>query len=83
MRALKILDVNPSKSWVIEDSYAGSISGLKAECHLMILTKDNEILNKLINEIQTSNVGGILGTKLKDTVKNVENSEHIKATIDR
>ena len=42
-----------------------------------------EDINKLLKEIQTSNVGGILGTKLKDTVKNVENSEDIKATIDR
>ena len=40
-------------------------------------------INKLLKEIQTSNIGGILGTKLKDTVKNVENSEDIKATIDR
>ena len=42
-----------------------------------------EDINKLLKEIQASNVGGILGTRLKDTVKNVENSEDIKATIDR
>ena len=27
LRALKILDVDPNKTWVIEDSYAGSVSG--------------------------------------------------------
>ena len=50
LRALKLLDVDPNKTWVIEDSYAGSISGLKAECFLMLFSKDIEILNKLINE---------------------------------
>ncbi len=50
LRALKLLDVNPNKTWVIEDSYAGSISGLKAECNLMFFSKDIEILSKLINE---------------------------------
>ena len=50
LRALKILDVDPNKTWVIEDSYAGSVSGLKAECNLLFFSKDIEILNKLINE---------------------------------
>ncbi len=50
LRALKLLDVNPSKTWVIEDSYAGSVSGLKAECNLFFFSKDIEILSKLINE---------------------------------
>ena len=50
LRALKLLDVNPNKTWVIEDSYAGSVSGLKAECNLLFFSKDIEILNKLINE---------------------------------
>ncbi len=56
LRALKILDVDPRKSWVIEDSYAGSISGLKAECNLMFFSKDNEILNKLINEFNQEKI---------------------------
>ena len=56
LRALKILDVDPKKSWVIEDSYAGSISGLKAECNLMFFSKDNEILNKLINEFNQEKI---------------------------
>ena len=43
LRAFKILDVDQRKSWVIEDSYAGSISGLKAECNLMFFSKDIEI----------------------------------------
>ena len=50
LRALKLLDVNPNKTWVIEDSYAGSVSGLKAECNLFFFSKDIQILSKLINE---------------------------------
>ena len=50
LRALKLMDVDPNKTWVIEDSYAGSVSGLKAECNLLFFSKDLEILNKLINE---------------------------------
>ena len=56
LRALKLLDVDPRKSWVIEDSYAGSISGLKAECNLMFFSKDIEILNKLINEFNQEKI---------------------------
>ena len=37
LKALKILDVNPNKTWVVEDSYAGSISGLKAQCNLSLI----------------------------------------------
>ena len=50
LRGLKLLDVDPKKTWVIEDSYAGSISGLKAECNLFFFSKDTEILNELMNE---------------------------------
>ena len=50
LRALKLLNVDPSKTWVIEDSYAGSVSGLKAECNLFYFSQDIEILSKLINE---------------------------------
>ena len=50
LRALKLLSVDPNKTWVIEDSYAGSVSGLKAECNLLFFSKDIEVLNKLINE---------------------------------
>ena len=56
LRALKILDVDPNKTWVIEDSYAGSISGLKAECILWFFSKDIETLNKLINEFNKSKI---------------------------
>ena len=45
-----MLDVDPIKTWVIEDSYAGSVSGLKAGCYLLFFSKDINILNKLINE---------------------------------
>ena len=56
LRALKLLDVNPNKTWVIEDSYAGSVSGLKAECNLLFFSKDIEILSKLINEFKQEKI---------------------------
>ena len=56
LRALKILNVDPKKTWVIEDSYAGSVSGLKAECNLLFFSKDIEILNKLINEFNQEKI---------------------------
>ena len=56
LRALKLLDVDPRKTWVIEDSYAGSISGLKAKCNLLFFSKDIEILNKLISEFNQENI---------------------------
>ena len=56
LRALKLLEVDPNKTWVIEDSYAGSISGLKAECNLLFFSKDIEILNKLINEFNQEKI---------------------------
>ena len=56
LRALKILDADPFKTWVIEDSYAGSVSGLKAECNLLFFSKDFEILNKLINQFNQEKI---------------------------
>ncbi len=56
LRALRLLDVDPNKTWVIEDSYAGSVSGLKAECNLLFFSKDIKILNKLINEFTQEKV---------------------------
>ena len=56
LRALKILDVDPFKTWVIEDSYAGSVSGLKASCNLMFFSKDIKILNRLINEFNQEKI---------------------------
>ena len=56
LRALKILDVDPNKTWVIEDSYAGSVAGLKAGCNLFFFSKDIEILNKLINEFNQDRI---------------------------
>ena len=50
LRALKLLNVDPNKTWVIEDSYAGSVSGLKAKCNLLFFSTDIETLSKLINE---------------------------------
>tara|TARA_B100000579_G_C22732726_1_gene805080 strand:- start:36 stop:713 length:678 start_codon:yes stop_codon:yes gene_type:complete len=56
LRALKILKVDPSKTWVIEDSYAGSVSGLKAACNLMFFSNDIKILNRLINEFNQEKI---------------------------
>ena len=49
-RALQLLNIDPNKTWVIEDSYAGSVSGLKAKCNLLFFSTDIETLSKLINE---------------------------------
>ena len=56
LRALKILNVNPNKTWVIEDSYAGSIAGLKAECNLWFFSKDLEVFKKLTNEFNQNKI---------------------------
>ena len=56
LRALKILEVNPFKTWVIEDSYAGSVSGLRAECFLMFFSNDFGILNKLLSEFNQDKI---------------------------
>ena len=56
LRALKVLDVDPNKTWVIEDSYAGSVSGLKAACNLFFFSKDIKVLNKLINEFNQDKI---------------------------
>ena len=56
LRALKLLDVDPNKTWVIEDSYAGSVAGLKAECNLWFFSKDIEIHNKLINQFTQNKI---------------------------
>ena len=56
LRALKLLDVDPNKTWVIEDSYAGSVSGLKAGCDLLFFSKDIGVLNKLINEFSQEKI---------------------------
>ena len=56
LRALEVLEVDPNKTWVIEDSYAGSVSGLKAECNLFFFSQDIKILNKLINEFKQEKI---------------------------
>ena len=56
LKALKILGADPKKTWVIEDSYAGSISALKAECNLLFFSKDIKILHKLINEFNQDKI---------------------------
>ena len=56
LRALEVLEVDPNKTWVVEDSYAGSVSGLKAECNLLFFSQDIKILNKLINEFKQEKI---------------------------
>jgi len=55
-RALKLLNVDPNKTWVIEDSYAGAVAALKAECNLMFFSKEIEILSKLINKFSQEKI---------------------------
>ena len=50
IKAAEILGVNRHKTWVIEDSYSGALSGLRAGCNLYLFSKDIESLNKLQNE---------------------------------
>ena len=56
LKALEILNVNPQITWVIEDSYAGSIAGLKAQCKLLFFSKDIKVLNNLIKEFSQDNI---------------------------
>ncbi len=56
LRAIQILGVNADKSWVIEDSYAGSLSGLKAGCNLWFFSYDIKDLNLLIDEFDHTKI---------------------------
>ena len=56
LKAIQALNVNPKKTWVVEDSYSGSLSGLKAGCDLWFFSKDIETLNKLINEFHQNKI---------------------------
>tara|TARA_Y100001968_G_scaffold76530_1_gene67994 strand:- start:258 stop:935 length:678 start_codon:yes stop_codon:yes gene_type:complete len=56
LKALDELGAEPNKTWVIEDSYSGSLAGLKAGCNLWFFSKDNEILKKLINEFHQNRI---------------------------
>ena len=56
LKAIEILKVNPNKSWVVEDSYAGSLAGLKAGCNLYLFSRDIVILNKLIQEFHHNKI---------------------------
>ena len=56
LRALKLLGVDSDKTWVIEDSYAGSVSGLKAGCNLIFFSEDIKILDKLINKFNQEKI---------------------------
>lgn len=56
LKAIQTLDVNPQKTWVVEDSYSGSLAGLRAGCNLWFFSKNIEILNKLINEFRQNKI---------------------------
>ena len=56
LKALKLLNVDSNKTWVIEDSYAGSLSALKAECNLLFFSKNIETYNKLINKFNQEKI---------------------------
>ena len=56
LKAITTLDVDPNKTWVIEDSYSGSVSGLRAGCNLWFFSKDSKIFNRLINEFPQNRI---------------------------
>ena len=61
LRAIEILDVNPEKTLVIEDSYLGSLAGLRAGCNLCLFSKDIKIFNNLINQFNQNKIQRING----------------------
>ena len=56
LEAIKKLAVNPKRTWVIEDSYSGSVAGLRAGCYLWFFSEDKGILNKLISEFSQNKI---------------------------
>ncbi len=56
LRVINKLGINPKKTWVIEDSYSGSLAGLKAGCYLYFFSKDKETLDKLISEFDQESI---------------------------
>ena len=56
LKAIKELEVDAQKTWVIEDSYSGSLSGLRAGCNLWFFSRDFETFNKLINKFQQNKI---------------------------
>ena len=56
LRAIKLLEVNPKKTWVIEDSYPGCVSGLKAKCNLLFFSKDLNIHKRLVDEFNQAKI---------------------------
>ena len=48
--AAKTLGVDTNQAWVVEDSYAGALSGLRAGCPLLFFSKDISQFNKLVAE---------------------------------
>ena len=56
LKATQKLNVNPKNTWVIEDSYSGSLAGLRAGCNLWLFTKDIDLLNKLVSEFKQNKI---------------------------
>ena len=56
LKATQKLNVNPKNTWVIEDSYSGSLAGLRAGCNLWLFTKDIDLLNKLVSEFKKNKI---------------------------
>ena len=56
LRAIHELNIDPNNTWVIEDSYAGSLAGLKAGCNLWFFSKDDKVFKQLIDEFQHSRI---------------------------
>ena len=45
-----------NQAWVVEDSYAGALSGLRAGCFLLFFSKNINELNKLVTEFGNKKV---------------------------
>ena len=56
LKAIHKLNVNPKKTWVIEDSYSGSLAGLRAGCNLWFFSKDIDVLNRLIEKFDQNKI---------------------------
>ena len=56
LKAIERLDVDPKSTWVVEDSYSGSLAGLRAGCNLYYFSKNIKIENKLTKEFPKNKI---------------------------
>ena len=54
--AAKTIGVETNQAWVVEDSYAGALSGLRAGCFLLFFSKNVNEFNKLVTEFGNKKV---------------------------